>query len=122
MPEILVGIDLLPIWLGGLSGREYGRRKEARTESVRKRADIPSPCAGDHRLRDLHARSRWDRDQLERWRRADQGLQGQGNRRKALFHFLSAGRPESGPSRARARNRPEGKAFFGGRLARPKGW
>ena len=47
----------------------------------------------------LHAGSRRDGGELERWRYAHKGIRGQRNHRKALFMFLYGGRPGGLPTR-----------------------
>ena len=58
-----------------VAGRHITNEKWAARAAARKRAAIPSAGRRRHRLRDLHARSRRHRHQLERRRRAHQGLQ-----------------------------------------------
>src|SRR6266542_5259358 len=94
-----------------------------RSSSRARRAgrDVPPPGRAREGLRDLHARPGRPRDELERWRRADQGLPRRRDHRQALLDLLHARRCEARPSaRGPAGGRARG-TLRGGGLACPQG-
>ncbi len=76
-----------------LQGHPRPHRAPRAARSVApERGALPAARRERQGLRDLHARSRGTRDELERGRRAHQGLQGPRDHRPALRDVLSAGR------------------------------
>ena len=82
---------------------------QVRARAARKRGPVPPPGPGGDRLRDLHARPRRPRRQLEHRRRAHQGLHARRDHRPALLAVLHAG----GSRRRRAAARAETAAREG---------
>ena len=98
--------------------RAQGRRGGA----ARQRGAVPAAGPGRHRLRHLHARSRRPRLELERRRRADQGLHAGRDRRRSISRASTPRRtaPAGEPARALDDRRARGPLREGG-LARPQG-
>ena len=77
---------------------------------ARERGTLPAACPGRYRLRDLHALAHRHRDQLERRRRADQGLFAGRSARQPFFAFLyGADRAQGLPGQALAAALAEGR-------------
>ena len=87
---------------------------------ARKRAAVPAAGRGRDRLRSFHARSQWDRHELECWGEADQGIRFRGNRRAALRALLHRARQGGGRARACPADRGRRRALRSARLARPQ--
>ena len=98
------GPPSLPKWLsrcdGETEGRGAGARRGPPPRGSDQRGAVPAARRERARLRDLHARPRRIRHDLERGRGADQGLPRRRDHRPALLRFYPAARPwpAAGPS------------------------
>ena len=101
---------------GGQCAADPGGRR-ART----RRGPLPHLVQGVRRLRHLHARSQRHRHQLERRRRAHQGLSRDGDRRPAFLALLHRGRPRGRHAGARPRDGRARGQVRGRGLARAQG-
>ena len=88
--------------------RDITERRKSRGGAARKRAALPPARERRHRLRALHARSQRDRHQLERRRRAHQGLFGR-RRSSASISRASIPRATGPPACRRGRCRQRGQ-------------
>ena len=89
--------------------------------AARERAPLPAARRRRRRLRHLHARSGRHHHQLERRRRADEGLSAGRDHRPAFLALLRQGGPRRRPAGPRPRDRRARGPLRGRRLAHPQG-